>query len=154
MFNPLSEIVNSWSWDFGDNNYESDSLSYHSYSEIGTFRVLLTIHSEYDCIDTISKLVTINDFDLFIPNEFTPTLGDNLNNYFQPKGYGISNYELKILTRWGEIVFTSDNINLGWDGSYMNLGKECQSGVYTYSIIIEDIFGALHTYKGQINLIR
>ena len=148
------QSIIDWSWDFGDNNYESDSLSYHSYSEIGTFRVLLTIHSEYDCIDTISKLVTINDFDLFIPNAFTPTLEDNLNNYFQPKGYGISNYELKILTRWGEIVFTSDNINLGWDGSYMNLGKECQSGVYTYSIIIEDIFGALHTYKGQINLIR
>lgn len=40
-----------------------------------------------------------------------------------------------IFNWWGEIVFESHDVNIGWDGTYGNNGKQAQDGAYTYKII-------------------
>ena len=61
---------------------------------------------------------------------------------------------MKIYTRWGESIYSTTNIEEEWNGKYNNSGEECQLGVYVYYIEVKDIFGEIHKYEGQVNLIR
>ena len=149
----LWQSILSWEWDFGDNSFSSDSLTYHSYMEIGVYEVTLTVYSKYNCISYLTKKVTIQEYDLFIPNAFTPSQLDNLNNIFKPKGYGVNFYELKIFDRWGGIVFISDDLDVGWDG-LTNDGIPFPVGVYGYSIYVENVFKEVHKYEGALKLLR
>lgn len=71
--------------------------------------------------------------DFIIPDAFSPN-GDGLNDYFQFGLPGIVNrYELKIFNRWGQLVFSSNEPNLFWDGSFKGA---VHSGSYTYTLTV------------------
>lgn len=54
--------------------------------------------SDHGCKDTIVKPILVgDDFGIYVPDAFSPN-GDGVNDIFQPKGFGITNYELNILT--------------------------------------------------------
>ena len=57
--------VNSWSWDFGDNNSLTDVSSLqdpaYTYSTQGAKNVRLTVSDSKGCVDTVSNTVTITD---------------------------------------------------------------------------------------------
>lgn len=144
-----------WDWDFGDGTYGTDSIVFHSYQDIGEYDVLLKVTTDYNCIDTIKKKVIIEEYDLFIPNAFTPNSSDdNINDEFRPYGFGISEFQMNIYSRWGGLIYRTDNIEDGWNGQFDNSGAEVQLGVYLYYIKTKDVFGALHEYTGEVNLIR
>ena len=146
-------IITNWFWEFGDGFTSNDQDTKHSFSEIGDFNVTLAIENLYGCLDTITKRVIIEEFLLYIPNSFTPQY-DGINDVFLPKGIGVKNYELKIYNRWGEHFFTSDNLNIGWNGRTDRKDKIAQTGVYVYLINVTDVFGEKHTYNGQVTLIK
>ncbi|MBN8701504.1 MAG: gliding motility-associated C-terminal domain-containing protein [Bacteroidetes bacterium] len=54
---------------------------------------------------------------VFVPNSFTPN-GDGLNDVFAAKGEEVQDFELFIYNRWGELIFSSKNIDAGWNGTY------------------------------------
>tara|TARA_B110000238_G_scaffold201169_1_gene255551 strand:- start:18444 stop:27773 length:9330 start_codon:yes stop_codon:yes gene_type:complete len=144
----------SWNWDYDDGSFGIDSISYHSYSETGNYMVILTTISEYNCVDTLSKLAIITDYNLFIPNAFTPfSSDDELNNIFKPYGTGIISYEMEIFSRWGEMLFSSDNLDFGWDGT-SSKGNQVPVGIYIYVIEAENVYGETFKYNGQVKLIR
>ncbi len=97
------------------------------------------------------KVEVVNCSPLFVPNAFTPD-GDGLNDVFKPKGTEIYNYNLQIVTRAGQVIFTSDMLEIGWDG-YIN-GTQANTGVYFYQIRYEDAMGKSHTLSGQLYLYR
>jgi hypothetical protein len=113
------QSVVSWDWDFGDGTFGSDSITSHVYNEQGEYNVLLTITTEANCIDTISYNVLIDEYDFFIPNAFTPGIADDINTEFKPYGYGISNFRMNIYTRWGERVFETDDIEIGFNSRFL-----------------------------------
>ena len=144
-----------WDWDFGDGTYGTDSIAFHSYQEIGEYEVLLTVTSDYNCIDTLIKKVVIEEYELFIPNAFTPNSSDdNINDEFRPYGIGIDEFIMKIYSRWDGLIYTTDDIEVGWNGKFENIGNEVQLGIYVYYIETKDVFGAIHKYEGQLTLIR
>lgn len=65
-----------------------------------------------------------------IPNAFTPN-GDGLNDSFKPFPSLVTDYKMSIFNKFGEKVFESFDINIGWDGYFK--GKIVQ-GVYVYVI--------------------
>jgi gliding motility-associated-like protein len=69
--------------------------------------------------------------ELWIPNAFTPD-DNGVNDVFLPKGVEIVKYEMLIFNRWGEHLFTSDVLEVGWDGVYN--GEKAKSDVYYYMI--------------------
>ena len=146
--------VSSWEWDFGDGTFGSDSITSHVYMQQGEFTVVLTITTDQNCIDTVSHKVLIDDYDLFIPNAFTPGSNDDLNKEFKAYGYGVVNYTLHIYSRWGERVFESNDFERGWDGTHYLNGSDCPSGVYAAFIEVENIYGEIFKYERQVNLIR
>ena len=103
-------------------------------------------------MDTISKKIVVDEYEIFIPNAFTPSTGDVINNVFKPQGYGIDSFYMKIYNRWGEILFESKDINSGWDGRSQN--NYAPIGVYMYFIEIENIYGEVVIYQDAFKLMR
>lgn len=70
----------------------------------------------------------------YVPNTFTPN-GDEHNNIFNPVfvcGYDPLEYRFEIYNRWGEIVFTSLDAEIGWDGTYN--GLPAKEGVFGWKL--------------------
>lgn len=93
---------------------------------------------------------TISQFRLYIPNAFTPSLESN--NIFKPAYASLISYEMSIYHRNGNLVFTSKDINYGWNGHYK--GKLCEQGAYVYIVKFINLNGEQFVQKGTVNLIR
>lgn len=93
---------------------------------------------------------TISQFRLYIPNAFTPSLESN--NIFKPAYLSLISYEMYIYHRNGNLVFTSKDINIGWNGQYK--GKNCEQGAYVYIVKFINLNGEQFVQKGTVNLIR
>jgi gliding motility-associated-like protein len=92
----------------------------------------------------------------YIPNAFTPN-GDGLNDVFGaiPRIDYVNQYRISIFNRWGQLLFESTDLHLGWDGTYQ--GEACSAGVYVYRIVYNDFgMGAQETkvMEGTVVLVR
>ncbi|MDC1063601.1 choice-of-anchor L domain-containing protein [Flavobacteriales bacterium] len=152
--NGIWQDIVQWIWDYDNGSFGSDSISYHSFSDTGTYIIMLTTVSEYNCIDTLTKLLTITDYNLYIPNAFTPfSTNDELNEVFKAYGIGITDFKMEIYDRWGGRLFTSTSLDVGWDGTTKN-GNQVPVGIYIYLIEAVNIYGENFKYHGQVKLIR
>lgn len=89
---------------------------------------------------------------VFIPNSFTPT--DIVNKVFKPSCSFIrsGSYSFKIISRWGEVLFSTKNPSEGWDGTFK--GKLCSSTSYVYFIEFINSQGEKIKKSGTVNLIN
>jgi gliding motility-associated-like protein len=88
---------------------------------------------------------------LYVPNVFAP---NGINRIFKPQTptQNLESYSMNIYDRWGGLVFTSDNIDLGWNG---DRGQEAMpQGVYLYHIVIKQANGQSLEKTGTVALIR
>ena len=89
---------------------------------------------------------------LFVPDAFTPN-GNNLNDQFKPiSRYPLEKYDMKIYNRWGERLFQSNDINIGWDGSFKN--QLCPENVYLYIILYKFPYEIEQMKSGTVTLLR
>ena len=80
------------------------------------------------CISQDSVTITVlYEETFFIPNAFTVN-DDSKNDLFYVYGSNIKTINIKILDRWGQLIFESNDINQGWDGKYKN--RYVQQDVY------------------------
>lgn len=87
----------------------------------------------------------------FIPSAFTPN-GDGLNDLFLVKAnFEPRSFEMAVLSRGGDVLFQTRDINIGWDG--MLHGKLLPQGVYVIIIKYKDSEGNEHKQQGQVLLI-
>jgi len=171
-FTNLSTGGVSYEWDFGDGfilpngtgnipNGTHGGLTtgdyinpVHTYTDSGTYEITLTVTNQYGCTDQISfELMVEGDYILFAPSAFTPN-GDGTNDIFIPQGIGIDrdNYKLLIFNRWGELIFETENPDLGWDGTYKSLMS--QTDVYVWKIQTRDHKNLPHDYIGHVTLLK
>lgn len=153
-FYNLSENATYYEWNFGDNSSLVVNVQnpVHTYSDTGVYNVSLLVKNDFGCSDTALKIIKVKDeFAIYIPNAFTPN-GDNINPTFGANGVGIVEFEMLIYNRWGELIFTSENINTQWDGTYQ--GAESPQGVYVYMINVKSISGRTYNFTGHFTLIR
>lgn len=114
----------------------------------------LQVTSGKGCATTESVWVK-KDCYVDIPNAFTPN-GDGYNDYFFPRqllSAKVSRFRMKILNRWGQIIFeTSNPGGRGWDGSFN--GAAQPGGVYLYRIEAEIDGARTEKYEGNVTLLR
>jgi len=143
-----------WNWLFMANNSDTvftENCSY-LFEQPGKYPVVLLVKNQWGCVDTVIKVVVIEEeFAFYVPNSFTPN-GDGINDTFQPKGMGFTEYTLDIYDRWGERIFSTNSFYQGWDGYFK--GTLCQNGVYNWKIQIQTPQGLLKTKSGTIMLLR
>ena len=67
-----------------------------------------------------------------LPNIFTPN-SDKVNDLFVPFPYrGVKEIDLQVFNRWGQLVFTTNDPAIRWDGTVNNKGEPVPDGVYFY----------------------
>jgi gliding motility-associated-like protein len=154
-FTSLSHGAVSYLWNFGDSSLDSASTEAnpsHEYLTDGTYTVSLVIVNSEGCPDTISKTIIVSpDFYFYFPNSFSPN-ANGLNDVYMGYGVGIKSFRMKVFDRWGEMLFSSDNILNGWDGTYK--GKPVPAGVYVCVFNLEGYHYEIKQYITNINLIR
>jgi len=91
-----------------------------------------------------------NDYFIIVPKEFTPN-GDGNNDILRLETYNISEIiAFKIFNRWGNLVFSSNKINKGWDGK---LNGELQKSESYYYIVKAKTASGLEVTKNGILLL-
>jgi gliding motility-associated-like protein len=98
-----------------------------------------------------NRIVITKNPNLFHPTAFTPN-ADGLNDIFNVYGQFISNFEMDIFNRWGELMYTTTNLDEGWDGNYK--GNAMPEGTYTFVAKIEDLAGRSFRRSGSVLLLR
>ncbi len=68
---------------------------------------------------------------VYVPNAFTPN-HDGTNDIFYAFCAEKLKFTMHIFNRWGELIFTTHDLNTGWDGTYE--GKMAPVDVYTWVI--------------------
>ena len=95
-------------------------------------------------------IISNNNFSpIPIPNAFTPN-GDGLNDSFKPFPSQVTDYKMSIFNKFGEKVFESFDINIGWDGYFK--GKIVQD-VYVYVIKFK-LNDQMVSVNGKVLLIK
>lgn len=153
-----SSNATSYLWDFGYDNSQSTETSpdFVFPAQPGSYSVKLIAYNEEGCKDSITKIIFIKDEMIrYVPNAFTPD-GDEFNQTFKPvfsSGFDPQNYTLLIYNRWGETVFESHDVNVGWDGSFG--GELVTEGAYIWNITVKQFYSdAFETFSGHVTLIR
>lgn len=73
------------------------------------------------------------DCAVYVPNAFTPN-GDGMNDYFYPSfTCPLSHYEMWIYDRWGNEIFYTKDIKVGWYGTTKS-GQSVEVDTYIYKI--------------------
>ncbi|HIA36807.1 MAG TPA: PKD domain-containing protein [Flavobacteriales bacterium] len=142
-------------WDMGDDSiYYNDTIVNHVYTQPGYYLISMTAY-DLKCNNngTIYQSVEISKRgqDFFLPNAFTPN-GDGNNDSLFVRGPGISEINLSIYNRWGELVFETKNKSEGWDGSFNE--KEADPGVFVYYLFVRYCDGEELFKKGNVTLIK
>lgn len=157
-FNNTSIGHTSSFWEFGDASGTSTfEHPTHIYPEqAGHYYATLIVANSHGCTDTTTQLIIVeNQVIYYIPNTFTPD-GDLFNPTFLPvftAGFDIYNYNLIVFNRWGEILFESNNAEVGWDGTYG--GMPSPDGTYIWQIQFKELDKDKHVLiRGHFNLLR
>jgi gliding motility-associated-like protein len=86
-----------------------------------------------------------------MPNIFTPN-NDPYNETFVPKQVNyIALGTMTIYNRWGDKLFSGD-LFIGWDGRYK--GESVPSGIYFYDVYFRDKYGARHSVRGSVSVVK
>ena len=87
---------------------------------------------------------------IWIPNAFSI---NGINDEFKPviSFADFTTYRMIIYSRWGQQIFESRDIDLGWDGT--KNGNLIQEGNYMYYIEIQDGSGKLYEERGSLTML-
>lgn len=118
------------------------------------YTVVQVVTSIHGCKDTIIKTIDVKPgFTFYIPNAFSPN-GDGTNDIFKGTGIGIKDYSLMIYDRWGNLVFISNDLEKGWDGTFNNGDQVSLQDVFVWKVNLKDDSNKAHDYAGTVSLIK
>ncbi len=162
---PVTDFVNSSSGSitncsmfYGDGSMDNKCMNVftHEYRKAGKYCAWLKVSTQYQCTDSASLCIEVKpDYSIYIPNSFSPN-NDGHNDFFITSCYNINEFNLKIFSRWGELIFETDDFLKAWDGKKLN-GKSdetAQEDVYVYTLEAKDINNMRHRFSGTITLIK
>ena len=95
----------------------------------------------------------------FLPNIFSPN-NDGVNDVFTAFPWKfVDSVEFYVYNRWGEVVFETNDPNIGWNGVDRDSGEICTDGTYFYvakvntirlaGIVVEQITGTITLVDGK-----
>jgi len=141
-------IYNSYLWSNGETSATVEVGEGNTYT--------VTVTDENNCVGVDSILVQdVCPTFVFVPNVFSPNF-DGVNDYFAIQGRNILSLKMSIYDRWGELIFSSNEIDVAWDGTFKN--QVLPDGVYVYLIEVEgydykgDTYNEL--FKGDLSILK
>ena len=116
-------------------------------------RYFLTVTTTEGCTDTSSiKINVFKGSAIYVPTAFTPN-NDGLNDILKPLYIGIKSLSyFTIYNRWGQNIFSTRKLNVGWDGSLK--GQNLDAGTFVWILKATDLVGRVYVLKGTFMLLR
>lgn len=152
QFTNLSTDANRYRWIFGDGDSSTLTNPLHQFVKTGSFNTCLYASNQFGCLDTICKTVeAIVEPLIDVPNAFTPN-GDGLNDFVIPRSFGIQTIQFRVFNRWGQMIFETNQRNVGWDGKYK--GQLQPLEVYSYTLNAVFFDGQKVSRSGSITLLK
>lgn len=113
----------------------------------------VTVSSDAGCATTDKiKIKAYKGPEFYVPNAFTPN-GDGKNDILRFTAAGMPEiFYFKVFNRYGQVVYSSKNINEGWDGTVN--GKPQSTDTYVWMIEGKDYTGKLIKRTGTVTLLR
>jgi gliding motility-associated-like protein len=116
--------------------------------------ISLAVTSKENCrnIDTLELKPAIC-CRFMLPDAFSPN-GDGINDYFGVLRYmSVTEYKMIITNRWGQTVFSTNDVKAKWDGTFQNVSQDI--GTYSYYLVYKCIGEtSANKVKGMLQLIR
>lgn len=110
--------------------------------------------NQYGCKDSLMKVIDIiPGFAIYFPNAFTPN-GDDLNEGFTGKGYGIKDFKLYVFDRWGHLLYETNDINQPWDGKDKSRNELVPNDTYVWKAVVTDKRNKAHEFVGRVTVVR
>jgi hypothetical protein len=164
-FQNFSTGADRYSWKFGDGSSSDQFEPVHTYKYFGSYTVSLIAISENGCEDSLTVFNAFSGSAYYIkfPNKFIPGPNgpsggvysgkiDEAAQVFHPEYSGVSEYNLKIFSNLGALLFESNDIATGWDGYYR--GELADPGVYVWKVRGKFTNGEPFTRMGDVTLIK
>ncbi|MCH2223627.1 MAG: PKD domain-containing protein [Crocinitomicaceae bacterium] len=142
--------LTSWLWDFADGEGDNVQNPVHSFFDGGEYQVTMIVTDSNGCYDSITKLVNIA-LPPVLPSGFTPN-GDNENDIFIIRGGPFKSVNFNVYNNWGDLIFTSNDALVGWDGTFN--GEPAPLGVYTWTFVVTLANDKVIKQSGDVTLIR
>jgi gliding motility-associated-like protein len=134
----------------GTNQFSFDLLNLSGGGALS--QLYLTYSLNATCEDSVELTILEDCEQLSIPNVFTPN-GDGINDFWSPRITETLSYQLYIYSRYGHLVFESNNPVEVWRGQTKQ-GGEADPGVYFFSLEGEFISKIAFKRTGNITLVR
>lgn len=132
-------------------NYRDIDLDINS----GQFNYYVKAIEDTGSLDGVSfsNEITLNQVPVgFLPSGFTPN-GDAKNDTWGLSSSFVKDFELRVYTRWGTLVFYSSNKQVHWNGMYN--GNKAAAGTYVYTLRYTGYDSDdVHEKTGTVTLIR
>ncbi|GAA4410788.1 hypothetical protein GCM10023187_35810 [Nibrella viscosa] len=131
----------------------NDSSRVVTVRQAGTYQ-LQVVDQEGCRAQDVARVLDLCEPRVLAPEAFTPN-GDGINDTFTVFTAYITDFDLKIYNRWGEVIFQSDDPEKRWDGTYR--GSMYPSMLYPYVITFKSQYfpeRPKEVKRGSILLIR
>lgn len=160
-FYNLSNGYTSYYWTFGDGDSSFVMNPTKTYADTGLYNATIHVENNNGCPAEFPIQVRVKPYYiLVVPSGFTPSGNqggeydptNTDNDVFYPFTDFVRDYSFKIFNRWGELVFESNNLEIGWDGYYK--GKLSQQDVYVWKLNITYTDGFKVSKTGDVTLFR
>lgn len=140
-------------WKYSWSNGSSQSQQFVSPTSDSTFFV--TVTDEYGCVSIAEITIFVRqpncEEDVFLPNAFSPN-NDGVNDVLYVRSLFIDEMQLIIYNRWGEEVFSTRDINQGWDGTYK--GQILSPDAFAYWLTARCKDNVSISRRGNVSLLR
>lgn len=152
-FNDITNIpVTYREWQFNNNIIRTDPSEYLIFNDSTTLITKLFLIDTNNCSNEteIKYFFTIpNRF--YVPTSFSPN-NDGFNDVFKLQGFlKVKQFSMKIINRWGEVIYQTNDPIMGWDGKMQ--GEKVEDGAYLYMIEVLDLSGRWHYRKGTVTIL-
>ncbi|MFT5821857.1 MAG: gliding motility-associated-like protein [Crocinitomix sp.] len=145
----ISEGIYTWTPENGIDCADCP-ITWASPTDSTTYNVVLI--DENGCKTEGDVLVLVNFVKgVGVPTAFSPN-GDGSNDVLYVKGLGLAAVSLVVYNRYGEVVFETDDQEVGWDGMFK--GKMENPGVFTWVLHYDFITGDKGYQDGNTTLMR
>jgi len=141
-----------------DTFYTDDSV-YNTIDTAYCYRVIAYEKGGSGDTSTSNRTCAILPSRVFVPNAFTPN-GNHVNDVWQISsvslynviGKNVKTFSARVFNRWGTLVFETDDLHKGWDGTFH--GAIAPMDVYIYLIDAESVDGKTIHLKGNVTLLN
>jgi gliding motility-associated-like protein len=160
QLNPVSSSAANFTWS-PSLNLSNALIANPLATPSVTTTYTVVVKSIDSCMASDDIIITITlPIEIEVPNAFSPN-DDDLNDLFLVYNKAgkndlvIDHIIFRVFDRWGKLLFETNNINQGWDGTDMNNTLPLGIGLYAWTLEVFPKNGStIPKMSGNVSLIR